>query len=204
MEEFIAQLASGAPTPGGGGASAVIGCIGAALCSMVANLTSGKKKYESAQAQIEAALARAGQSMQALLELSRKDAEAFTRLREAYAAPKGDPARSAAIERALAGACSVPLEMMEEIERIAGVLGTLEEKGSRLAVSDVGVAAAALRSAAEGAALNVYANTKLMKDRQSAIQANARAEAALSAVVPACERAYRKVKEGLVAGRGDQ
>ncbi|MCL2513167.1 MAG: cyclodeaminase/cyclohydrolase family protein [Oscillospiraceae bacterium] len=197
MDEFIKQLASSAPVPGGGGAGAVIGSIGAALCSMVANLTSGKKKYEAYQADIDVVLERTASSLQNLLALAEKDAEVFGPLSKAYGIPKDDPGRDEILEAALAAACAVPLEIMEEIESITDILSILSEKGTKLAVSDVGVAASAFRSAAESAALNVYINTKLMKNRDLAEKANKKAETILNKAVPACEKIYIQVKESL-------
>jgi len=199
MNEFIRQLSSSAPAPGGGGASAFVGGVGVALCSMVANLTSGKKKYEEYQAEIETVLERTGPSIQHLLALVEKDAEVFEPLSRAYGIPKDDPGRNEILEAALVTACSVPLEIMEEIENIADVLDTLLEKGSKLVVSDVGVAAAMLRSAAEGAALNVYINTKLMENQRFAQSANKKADEMIMRVVPRCERVYMQVKERLAA-----
>ena len=198
MEEFIKQLSSSAPVPGGGGACALVGAVGAALCAMVANLTKGKKKYEEYQAEIETVLERTEGSVQRLLKLIEKDALAFAPLAKAYAIPKDDPGREGVMEDALAAACAVPLEIMEEIEGITDVLEILAEKGTRLALSDVGVAAAALRACAEGAALNVYINTKLMKNRSSAAQSNEKAKAITGSVVFKCEKIYLLVREGLV------
>ena len=198
MNEFIEQLASSSPTPGGGGASALLGGIGVALCSMVANLTSGKKLYAAYQAEIETVLKRTELSIQRLLAFIEKDAEVFEPLSQAYRIPKDDPGRAGILESALVKACSVPYEILEEIEHIADVLDILAEKGSKLAISDVGVAATALRSAAEGAALNVYINTKLMANQQYAQDTNEKTDAILLRVIPKCERVYLQVKEGMV------
>ena len=198
IKEFIEQLSSNAPTPGGGGAGALAGALGTALCSMVANLTTGKKKYAEYQADIDAILIKTEALTGRLLALIEKDAEAFAPLAKAYGIPKDDPARAEVLEAALVTACAVPLEIMEEIENIADVLGFLAEKGSKLAVSDVGVAATALRAAMEGAALNVSINTKLMKNREYAKRADEKAAAIMGRVVPMCEAIYRQVREGMV------
>ena len=98
---------------------------------------------------------------------------------------------------ALAAACGVPLEILQEVAEIADVLGILAQKGSRLAISDVGVAAAALQAAAQGAALNVAINTKLMKDRTYAAAQDQKTDALLAAVIPVCQNIYATVKKGL-------
>ena len=91
VNDFIKQLSSSSPVPGGGGASALVGGIGVALCSMVANLTSGKKKYEEYQSEIETVLKRTDLSIQYLLDLVEKDAEVFEPLAQAYGIPKDNP-----------------------------------------------------------------------------------------------------------------
>ena len=196
--DFIQQLASSAPVPGGGGASALVGGIGVALCAMVANLTSGKKKYLAHQADIEAVLLRTDAAIKRLLALIDEDAGVFEPLSRAYGLPKDEPNRTEIIEEALVTACSVPLAIMGEIGRIADVLDILAQKGSRLAISDVGVAATALRAGIEGAALNVYINTKLMKNRQLAQSLNQQARAMAERVIPVCQTVYAQVMEGLV------
>lgn len=198
MTEFIQSLSSAAPVPGGGGASALIGSIGAALCSMAARLTSGKKRYALYQADIEEALQRSDASMHQLMKLAQKDAEAFEPLARAYGIPKNDPNREAVLESALVRACAAPLEMLEEIDKLSDVLDVLAAKCSRLTVSDVGVAAAALRAAAEGAALNVYINTKGMRNRPDAPEMNRKAAAFIECIVPKCESVYSRVREGLM------
>lgn len=193
IQEFIEALSSKSPVPGGGGASALIGALGASLCSMVANLTSGKKKYAAYQADIDAILVRAGESAERLLGLMDRDAEVFEPLSRAYGIPKDEPGRDETVEKALAAAASVPMDMLREVSGILDMLEQLAEKGSKLAVSDVGVAAAACRAALEGAAMNVYANTKLMKNREHALQLNNETNALLTAGRERCGAVYRRV-----------
>ena len=197
IHEFINRLSSKAPVPGGGGASALIGAIGVSLCSMVANLTSGKKKYEQYQQDIEQILDATQGSISRLLKLIEKDAEVFEPLSAAYGIPKEDPNRDDILEVALFQACSVPREILKEVSGILDVIVQLAAKGTRLAVSDVGVAASACRSAMESAALNIYINTKLMKNRDYAQKTNREAEEILEAGVRTCDEIYRKISEEL-------
>lgn len=190
---FISKLASKEPTPGGGGASALIGAIGTALCSMVANLTSGKKKYAEFQEDIDRILNKTEEQIPRLLALIDKDAEVFKPLSEAYGIPKENPDREIILEKALVNACSVPYEILCETEKVLDLLEELSVKGSRLAVSDVGVAATACRAAIEGAVLNIYINTKLMKDRGYAEEMNLKASAKVSAGVKRCCAVYEDV-----------
>ena len=191
--DFLADLSSKNPTPGGGGASALIGAIGASLCSMVANLTSGKQKYAQHQSDIENILSIASQEIPLLIGLIEKDAETFEPLAKAYGIPKEDPDREGILEGALVAACSVPMETLAKMEKIVSLVEELAEKGSRLAVSDIGVAAAACRAAMEGAAMNVYINTKLMKNRERAEKLNAEANGMLESGANRCAAVYQKI-----------
>jgi formiminotetrahydrofolate cyclodeaminase len=200
IQQFIETLSSKSPVPGGGGASALIGAVSASLCSMVANLTSGKKKYAAYQADIDAILARAGESAERLLGLMDRDAEVFEPLSRAYGIPKDEPGRDETVEKALSAAATVPMDILKEVSGIQDMLEELAEKGSKLTISDVGVAAAACRAALEGAAMNVYANTKLMKDRERAQQLNNETNELLTAGRERCEAVYRRVAGELGAG----
>ncbi len=190
---FLDELSSQSPTPGGGGASALMGAVSAALCSMVANLTSGKKKYAEYQDDIDKVLEKTKISIGKLLHLIEKDAEVFAPLAEAYRIPKDQPDRDKILEEALIGACSVPLDIIREVSGIAGIIEELQSKGSKMAVSDVGVAASACRSALEGAAMNVYINTKLMKDRECAARINAETTSLLEQSCSRCEKVYLEI-----------
>ncbi len=197
INEFIDALASKAPTPGGGGASALIGAVGVALCSMVANLTSGKKKYAAYQSDIEQILTRAQASAERLLALIEKDAEAFEPLAAAYKLPQDAPDRDIILEAALVRAAEVPLEIMQEVDGVTELIEELRTKGSKLAISDVAVAATACRSAIEGAVMNVYINTKLMKDRERAQVLNNEATVLLSENVKRLEAVYMEISDEL-------
>jgi len=194
---FIYELASKNPIPGGGGASALIGAVGVSLCSMVANLTSGKKKYVEYQSDIDAVISNISVAIPVLLELIEKDAEAFEPLSEAYKIPKDDPNRDVILENALVSACSVPMKIMKEISKIVDIIECLSIKGSRLAISDVGVAASACRCALEGAIMNIYINTKLMKQRDFAKQINMEAETMLNDAVYRCNDVYKIITNEL-------
>ena len=197
LNEFIEELASASPVPGGGGASALIGAVGAALCAMAANLTSGKKKYEIYQQDINAIILRASASVSDLLELIEKDAECFEPLSRAYGIPKDDPRRDEILENALVAACGVPMEILKKTADIADLAEQLAEKSSRLVLSDVGVAASACRCSMESAAMNIYINTKLMKNKDYAKQTNAEAEALLKNGVLKCDAIYRRIADEL-------
>lgn len=199
INEFTSQLSSAAPVPGGGGASALMGAVSASLCSMVGNLTSGKKKYAEYQQDIERIIADAVALNEKMLSLIEKDAEAFEPLAKAYSIPKEEPGRDEILEKALYEAAMAPLEIVKCSAEVSALIKELVVKGSRLAISDVGVAASACEACAKGAAMNVYINTKLMKDRECAAKLNAETIALVDEVSAVSKAAYDEVKGGLGA-----
>ena len=199
INEFTSQLSSSAPVPGGGGASALMGAVSASLCSMVGNLTSGKKKYAEYQQDIERIIADAVALNEKMLSLIEKDAEAFEPLAKAYSIPKEEPGRDEILEKALYEAAMAPLEIVKCSAEVSALIKELVVKGSRLAISDVGVAASACEACAKGAAMNVYINTKLMKDRECAAKLNAETIALVDEVSEVSKAAYEEVKGGLGA-----
>ncbi len=175
-DEFVSVLATKAPVPGGGGASALVGAIGTALGNMVGSLTVGKKKYADVEAEIKELQVKSDLLQEKLLHLIERDAEVFEPLSKAYGLPKEteeEKAKKAQImEAALKEACSVPMEIMEKCCEAIEVISVFAEKGSVIAISDAGVGAAFLKAALEGASLNVYINTKSMTDRTYADKLN--------------------------------
>ena len=167
--EFVEVLASKEPVPGGGGASALVGAVGMALGNMVGSLTLGKKKYADVQDDIIAMKAKADILQKQLLELVAKDALVFEPLSKAYGMPRDTEEEKAekarVMEAALIEACSVPVEIMERCCEAIELHQEFAEKGTAIAISDVGVGVAFCRSALMGASLNVFINTKSMTDR---------------------------------------
>ena len=176
IKGFLAETAGSAPVPGGGSISALNGAIATALTEMVANLTIGKKKYIDVEAEMEDIRSRLEALQQELVGLTDRDAEAFEPLSRAYGLPKETEEqrieKERVMEKALYEASVVPLQIMKTVFRVMEDLEVLGEKGSRLAVSDVGVAVLFARAALEGASLNIYINTRLMKNREQAERLN--------------------------------
>ena len=170
--EFVTVLASNAPVPGGGGASALVGAIGTALGNMVGSLTVGKKKYAEVEAEIKNLMARCTALQTELLDQVQADEEGFVPLAKAYGIPKDDPSRAETLERATVEACRVPMHIMELCCESLDVISVMAAKGSRLAVSDAGCAAAIVKAALEAASLNVFINTKTLQDRTLAEELN--------------------------------
>ena len=175
-ENFIEVLASKAAVPGGGGASALVGAIGIALGNMVGSLTVGKKTYADVEEEILECKKQADEIAREFLELMDKDAEAFEPLSKAYGLPKSTPEEIAKkeeiMESALEVACSAPVEIMKTCAKGIDLVEIFAEKGSKIALSDAGVGATLLKSAMQGASLNIYINTKSMKNREKAEKLN--------------------------------
>jgi formiminotetrahydrofolate cyclodeaminase len=130
---------------------------------------------------------RAGGVRDRLLELVDEDAEAFAPLARAYGIPKDDPNRETVLEEATKGACVAPMEMMRQICRSIDLLEDMGQKGSKMLVSDVGCGALLARAALESASLNVFVNTKSLKDRNHALMLEAECDAMLASYGPKAE-----------------
>lgn len=171
-QDFINELASKAPTPGGGGASAYCGALATALASMVGNLTVGKKTYAAVEEEVKEALAQLEEQRNKFVELIDKDAQAFEPLSRAYRLPRATSEELAhknkVMQQALVGATEVPLEIMEICAQVITTSKFLAHNGSRLALSDVGVAVLFAKAALKGASLNVYANASSMANEAQA------------------------------------
>lgn len=182
-EKFVEVLASKAPTPGGGGASALTGAIGVALGNMVGSLTVGKKKYAEVEEEIKSMMQTSDQLQAELLELVQKDAESFEPLAAAYRLPKDTEEQKAekdrVMEQATKDACTVPFEIMEKCAQGIELCGQFAEKGSVMATSDAGAGAIFCKAALQAASLNIYINTKSLKDREYAEQMNQKSDALL-------------------------
>ena len=185
---FAEVLASKAPVPGGGGAAALAGALGVALCSMVGNFTTGKKKYAAYEEDVQRMLAE-GEILRArLLELVEADAAAFEPLSRAYAIPKEDPTRDSVLEEAALNACKAPMEMVSCCGEALLLLEEMLEKGSRLLLSDVGCGALLCKAAMESAAMNVFVNTGSLQDRAVAVQMERQVDETLEKYLPMAER----------------
>lgn len=201
VQQFLDQLASKAPTPGGGGAAAVMGATGAALVSMVCNLTLGKKGYEAVEAEMQATLARAEALRTDLTAMIQADAQVFDQVMGAYGLPKDSDeqkqARLLAIQAALKAATEVPLACAKACAEVIELSRVVAEKGNKNVVSDAGVAVQAGYGALKSAALNVYVNAGAIKDEAFVRQALEGLEAVLADKDIACEEIYRIVRERL-------
>lgn len=168
--EFLNLLSSKEPVPSGGGACAYTGAMGIALGSMVGNLTLGKKKYQDVEEDIQELLAKSENLKLKLISLVDMDAQAFFPLSQAYSLPKGTDSekalRETVMQAALVGASEVPLNIARCCGEAIDILEEYAAKGTRIAISDVGVGAYFAKAALLGAKLNVLINTEMMKDER--------------------------------------
>ena len=194
--EFVSVLASDAPAPGGGGAAALVGAIGTALGNMVGSLTVGKKKYADVQDEIIALKAKCDQLQKDLLDQVEADEINFLPLAKAYGIPKDDPNRDSVMEEATLIACSTPIKIMELCCEAIDCIKIFADKGSRLAVSDAGCGAVVCKAALQAASLNVFINTKTLKNRDKAEDLNRHANVMLNTYGQLADDIFNTVKAG--------
>ncbi len=195
--DFIEKLGSKEPAPGGGGASAFVGSVAAALANMVSGMTVGKKKYAKVEPEMYQYKAKCDILQDELLALVDLDAEVVTPLADAYQMPTDTAEdrknRKKALENASKEACTIPLDVMGKCGEVLEVVKEVAEKGAVSAVSDAGVAALCCKAAMQGAALNVYTNTQHMAARKYAEEQNAKAEEMLEKYLPMADQIYNDV-----------
>lgn len=192
--DFISELSSRAPVPGGGGASALVGAVGTALGNMVGALTVGKKRYADVESDVQALMEQAAALQKQLLNLAERDAEVFEPLSKAYGMPTETEDERAEKEKVMAvvlkDAAEVPLQIMEGCCQAVDLLAEFAAKGSRMAVSDAGTGVIFCKAALQGASLNVFINTRSMKDRQLAQRLEARADQMLQEYTMKADEVY--------------
>ena len=195
--EFVEVLASKAPVPGGGGASALVGAVGTALGNMVGSLTVGKKKYLDVEAEMISLKQQSAELEKQLLHLVDEDARVFAPLSKAYGLPTTTDEEKAykaeVMEKCLKDAAEVPMGIMRCACQALDILKQFAEKGSKMMISDAGCGAVCCRAALEAASLNVFINTKSMKDRQYAEELNAQADAMLAKYSSLAQEIYLQV-----------
>jgi formiminotetrahydrofolate cyclodeaminase len=201
IDKFLDDLASGAPTPGGGSAAAIMGAMGAALVSMVCNVTIGKKGYEPVDAEMKAVLEESERVRRRLTAMVADDVAAFDSLMAAYKLPKTtdeDKARrAAAIQTSLRRATETPLDCARACAEVIALARRASEHGYLSVISDGGVGVLAGYTALRSAALNVYINAPSLKDRTFAEQATAELEKLLASCAAESEAVYLLVRNKL-------
>jgi methenyltetrahydrofolate cyclohydrolase len=201
IELFLDDLASRKPTPSGGSAAAVMGAMGAALVSMVCNLTIGKMQYREYEQDLKSVLTKAEALRRDLTKMIEQDVHSFDEVMRAYGMPRltkdETRTRAEAIQTALKMATLVPMRCCRACREVITIGSVVAEKGNRNVVSDAGVAALAAYAALRSAALNVFTNARAITDRIFAEEQLAELEQLLSEAATATEASYQVVKEKL-------
>ncbi len=198
VTQFVDTVASDAPAPGGGSVAALEGSIGAALTAMVACLTQGRKKYADFAAYAAEVEGKGNDLKARFLDVMDRDTEAFNLVSDAFGMPKGTDeekaARSAAIQNGLKACTKTPMEMMELCGEAAALAASLLERGfNDTSASDLGVAFLSLKSAIQGAWLNVLINIGSIKDEAFAAEYREKGKALLGSTLPLCDACFEKL-----------
>ena len=198
LNDFVRDLSSDSPAPGGGSAAALFGSVGAGLTAMVACLTQGRKKYEE-YARFAALVEENAKALQVkLLDVMDRDTEAFNAVSAAFQMPKETEeqkkARSEAIQAGLKSCTNTPLECMELCDEAIDLCFDFLEAGfNQSSASDLGVAFLGLKSAMQGAWLNVLINLSSIKDEAFVEAYRARGEALLARSIPLADEGYERI-----------
>jgi len=198
IEPFLDALASNSATPGGGSAAAILGAMGAALVSMVCNLTIGKKKYAEVEGEMKDVLAKAEDLRHRLTGMIQDDVKAFNTVMGAYGMPKetdaDKAARDAAIQDGLKLATDVPIRCCRLAREVIDLALAVSQKGNLNVISDAGVGVLSAYAALRSAALNVFINTKLISDKSFVDAKLKELDGLLAGAEALTEQAYDIVK----------
>lgn len=199
---FIEHLASAEPIPGGGGAAALVAAIGTALGNMVGSLTLGKKKYADVQDEIMLLKKQCDELQENFLAFIDADAEAFSPLANAYGLPKETPEqadyKAKVMEDALDIAASVPVKILDSCCDAIDLMQRMGQIGTAIAISDVACGAAVLKAALQAAAVNIYINTRLMREREDAEELNRATAAKVAAFTAKADELYESIAARLL------
>ena len=200
-EDFVEALSSKAPAPGGGGAAALVGAIGAGLGDMVGAFTVGKPRYADVEPQLVELMLDADDLQAHLLALVEADAQAFMPLSAAYGLPSATDEEKAhkaqVLETCLRDATAVPLDIMRACARAIELCKRFAALGSPLVISDAGCGVILCKAALQAASLNVFVNTRLMADRVHAGTCNTQARELLDEYLPMADAVFAQVEEHL-------
>lgn len=203
VDEILEWLASADPTPGGGSAAAIMGAMGAALVSMVCNVSFGKKGCEEAEPELRAVLARSEALRKRLAAMVEEDVAAFDALMAAYKRPKATDEeklrRAEAIQASLRLATEVPLDCARACGEVIELARRVGELGYQQVISDAGVGVSAAHAALRSAALNVLINAPALKDRAFADRAAAEIDELLKSSEADNEKTYALVRARLTS-----
>lgn len=200
LNEFSDILASSSPTPGGGGASALVGALAASLSQMVTSLTTGKKKYAEYEEEIQDIMHKMDDLRHELLLCINEDKEAFEPLSKAYSLSKDTPNYNEILEDCLKKAASIPFKILQFTALVIKFNQRLATIGSKLAISDAASAAALALGTLKAAAINVKVNTRLMKDKEYALDLDNKTDKLVNDYSLIAEETYNEVLKRLTNG----
>jgi formiminotetrahydrofolate cyclodeaminase len=198
VETFLDALASQSATPGGGSAAAIIGAMGAALVSMICNLTIGKKKYADVEPEMKEVLGKAEALRRKLTGMIEDDVKAFDAVMGAYGMAKETDqqkaARDKAIQAALKQATDVPMRCCHAAREVIDLGAIAADKGNLNVISDAGVGVLAAYAALRSAALNVFTNARMINDKTFTEAKLKELNQLLAGAEAATEKAYGVVR----------
>ena len=201
VSQFLTELASSAPAPGGGSVAALSGALGAALVSMVCNLTVGKKKYADVEKEITALLENSERLRHKLADLLQADVQAYTAVSQAMKMPRATDeekaARAKVMQQALKKATEVPLQVAEACVEVIALCQPAAEKGNKNAVSDAGVAILMAEAGLRSAALNILINLGWIEDQRYTAEKQRQLDALLEGKPAVRDQVYDYVVEKL-------
>ena len=201
MKTFLDELSSSAPAPGGGSVAALSGALGAALISMVSNLTIGKKKYTDVQKEIIELLKKSERLRKELIDLLEADIKVYTELSQTMKMPRDTDeqktARAKAMDKALKAATDVPMRVAEACVSVMDLCRPAAERGNVNAVSDVGVGVLMAEAGLRSAALNVLINLGWIKDESFVSESRTKLDALLKGKPASRDEIYELVASKL-------
>lgn len=201
LKNYLDDLSSNSPTPGGGNVAALCGVLSASLGIMVSNLTIGKKKYITVEEEMKSVKEKLESIKNEFIELAQKDNQAFDKVMAAFKLPKESEEekkfRAEKIDEATLGAAKVPAEVLNKCSMLPPFIKTISEKGNQNSLSDAGVALALIQTAAQGAFLNVLINCKSLNGNQEAEQMLKEANITMETIKKEVESIITQITESL-------
>lgn len=198
IKEFNEKLSSSSPTPGGGAVTSLISSMAISLSLMVANLTLGKEKDQKDEKEIISIIKEAEKYQKIFYDLVKKDEKAYLEVLKSYKISKDNLDRDKKIEESLINAALVPKEVLTNINNIIYIIETLMIKGNKLLISDVAIATFIFKSAAECSLMNIYINTKSMKNIIKAKKINKEADKLTTNIIKRTNIILNNIKKELL------
>ncbi len=202
LQNYLDELSSNSPTPGGGNVAALCGALASSLGIMVCNLTIGKKKYAEAENEIISVKDKLLKYQNDFIELGKKDNLAFEKVMYAFKIPKETEEekeiRNQEIEKATIGAAEVPAQVMQSAKDILPLLKIVIEKGNKNSISDAGVAVALVETSSKSAYLNVLINCSSLNNQIIAQEIKKRADIMLEETIQECKSLNQKIIQSFI------